>query len=423
MTAPTDTAPAVTTISRLGTLVLLAGPFLAGLDFFIVNVALPTIQKSLGASAGTLELVVAGYGTAYAVLLVLGGRLGDERGRRLMYGIGIAAFTATSLAAGLAPSVPILLAARVLQGASSALMTPQTLATFQSVLRGPARGRAIATYAAAGGLSSVVGQLLGGVLVSTVSWRAIFLVNVPVGILALVLLRRTVPVSRSTARVGVDVRGTVLLGLAIAGLLVPISEGPTLGWPWWTWASLVVCVVSAVLFVRWSARSPHRGVAPLLPLALVSQARSMRRGLPVLILFFVVFGAFMFVFAIAVQDGLGLSPLAAGLAIAPVCVAYFITSFRVPGLLQRFGRRVLTVGLAIEGVGLLALVVIVRVAWQALGGAGSGAAPESTLVAATLSVVALIVVGVGQSLGVGLLFRLVLSEVPSSRPGSAGECS
>jgi MFS family permease len=402
---------------------MLAGPFLAGLDFFITNVALPTIQRSLGASAGSLELIVAGYGIAYAVFLVLGGRLGDEYGRRRLFVIGLASFVAASLLAGLAPTLPVLLAARVLQGAASALMTPQTLATFQSTLTGAARGRAIASYAAAGGLASAFGQLLGGVLVAGFGWRSIFLVNVPVGLAALVLVRFSVPASRSSKRVGVDVRGTVLLGLTLALLLLPLAQGPALGWPWWTFASLVASACCAVLFIAWSRVATSRGVSPLLPLSLVLDAPSMRRGLPVLVVFFGVVGAFMFVFALVTQNGLGMSSLAAGLAITPVCLAYFITSFQVPRLVERFGRRVFIAALLLEGVGVAGAAAAVVAWWNVLGGssehvAGSGRA--AALGPVILVVFALIVVGIGQALGVGSLFRLVLSQVPASSAGVGG---
>ncbi|GAA4845497.1 MFS transporter [Luteimicrobium xylanilyticum] len=414
MTVIAEPAAPTRPLTRTGLVVLLAGPFLANLDFFITNAALPSIRRDLAASSAALELVVAGYGTAYAVMLVLAGRLGDEHGRRRLFAVGRGAFTVTSLAAGMSTTVSTLLLARVLQGASAALMTPQTLATVQSALTGRRRASAIAAYAAAGGLAAVVGQLLGGVLVSTLSWRAIFLVNVPVGLTALLLLRRTVPPTRSERRVGADVRGTVLLAVSIGALLVPLAEGPALRWPGWCTASLVLSGVASGTFVAWSARAPRRGIVPLLPLALVTGVPSMRRGLPVVVGFFGVFGAFMFVFAVGAQEGLGLSPLAAGIAITPVCLAYFATSFVVPRLLERLGRRVLALGLAVEAVGLAATLAIVVTAWRSLGGDADRSSPP---VVAAAAVLALVVVGVGQALAVGSLFRLILSEVPAESAG------
>ncbi|HZY75164.1 MAG TPA: MFS transporter, partial [Jatrophihabitantaceae bacterium] len=183
-----------TTVTPLGMLVLLLGAFLPMLDFFIVNVALPTIDGTLHASAPMLELVVAGYGTAFAVSLVVGGRLGDARGRRRLFTVGLAGFTLTSALCGLAPSVGVLIAARVLQGVSAALIQPQVLATFQATMEGEARSRAIGRYAATGGIAVVIGQLLGGLLldanIAGTTWRPIFLVNVPVGLVALALAPR-----------------------------------------------------------------------------------------------------------------------------------------------------------------------------------------------------------------------------------------
>jgi hypothetical protein len=225
-----------------------------------------------------------------------------------------------------------------------------------------------------------------------------------------------VPASRSPKRVGVDVRGTVLLGLTLALLLLPLAQGPALGWPWWTFASLAVSVCTAAMFIVWSRVAAGRGITPLLPLSLVLEAHSMRRGLPVLGVFFGVVGAFMFVFALVAQDGLGLSSLAAGLAITPVCVAYFITSFQVPRLLERFGRRVLIAGLVLEAAGLAGAVAAVASWWGLL----SGAEPGIAWGPAVLVMLALIAVGIGQSLGVGSLFRLILSQVPASSAGVGG---
>src|SRR5437870_5149944 len=150
----------------LGVLLLLAGAFLPIMDFFITNVALPSIDASLHASASSLELVIAGYGVAYATLLVLGGRLGDRYGRRRILLGALAGFVLASLACGVAPSVGALIAARIVQGATAALLIPQVLATFHHVLEGERKARAVALYGATSGIAAVVGQLVGGLLVS-----------------------------------------------------------------------------------------------------------------------------------------------------------------------------------------------------------------------------------------------------------------
>src|SRR5690349_16945640 len=173
-------------LHALGVLVLLAGAFLPIMDFFITNVALPSIDASLHASASSLELVIAGYGVAYAALLVLGGRLGDRYGRRRTFQAALVGFVLASLACGLAPTAGVLIAARIVQGATAALLIPQVLATFQHTLAGERKARALAMYGATSGIAAVVGQLVGGLLVSAdiagTSWRPIFLVNVPIGV-------------------------------------------------------------------------------------------------------------------------------------------------------------------------------------------------------------------------------------------------
>ena len=393
-------------LGGLGMFVLLLGPFLANLDFFITNVALPTIDRDLQASAAALELIVAGYGTAYAVLLVVGGRLGDAFGRRNVFAWGLAGFTLTSLLAGIAPTTDTLIFARVVQGASAAMITPQVLATFQATLTGEARGRAISLYAAAGGLSAVAGQLVGGLLLSLnvagTEWRGIFLVNVPVGILALLLLRRVVPETRSPSPASVDIAGTALLGVALVALLIPLTEGPALGWPWWIWAclALVPLVLTALVIVE--RRGERSGRTPLLPPSLLALP-SIRRGLPVAALFFMGFGAFVFVFALTVQNGLHVSALRSGLLITPTTVAYVSASLLVPRLLARYGRTVLTIGMTLQAIGLGALLIAATANW-----------PDVSLLASSPG---LILAGIGQALGVGAIFRLVLSDVPSHLAG------
>jgi MFS family permease len=242
-------------LSGVGIAVLIVCVFMPQVDYFIVNVALPTIDRSLRASSGALELVVAGYGTAYAALLVVGGRLGDMVGRRRALSIGLAGFTVASLGCGVAPSVWFLLGARLVQGASAAMIVPQVLATFHANLHGARLRRAQSLYGAAAGLAIAVGQLAGGLLVTVniagTTWRPIFWVNVPISLATLSAAQRFVPATRSQHPVTIDPLGTLLFAATLVTLLVPLAEGQSNGWPTWSWvvlgcAPIVACLRSSL---------------------------------------------------------------------------------------------------------------------------------------------------------------------------------
>ncbi|MFI1176390.1 MFS transporter [Streptomyces melanogenes] len=393
-------------IGSLGLFTVLLGAALPLIDFFIVNVALPAMEKDLSASPATLELVVAGYGVAYAVLLVLGGRLGDTAGRRRLFLIGMAAFGVTSLACGLAPTAWTLVAARVAQGAASALMLPQVLATIQATTAGPRRARAMSLYGATAGLSMVAGQILGGVLVAAdiagSGWRAVFLVNVPVVVVGLILAVRSVPETRSERPASVDVPGTLLLALSLISLLLPLTEGRAAGWPLWTWVSLAVFPFAALAFFRTEQRADRRGGTPLVPPSLL-KLPSLHRGLVMIVPFSVGFSGFMFVIAVVLQQGLRMGPVSAGLALVPMAVAFFAASLAGPRLIGRYGSRVVTTGGLIQGVGITVLVLTVWKGWSGLGIAEL--APGVALA------------GLGQGLQLPVLFRIVLSDVPTDRAG------
>jgi MFS family permease len=283
---------------------------------------------------------------------------------------------------------------------------PQVLATFQATLDGPKRARAIGLYAAVGGLGASIGQLLGGVLVTAdiagLSWRPIFLVNVPVGAAVLLLTRRHVPVTRSPHPAGVDLPGTTLLGVTIVALLIPLTEGRALHWPLWTWLLLIAAPVAAAATVLVERRTERSGRTPLIPPSLVG-LRSMRRGLAMAVPFFMGFGAYMFVFALTVQDGLHESALQSGVAITPMAVAFFAGSLLAPRLLARFGRYTVSAGVALQAVGLVWLIDVVRSDW-----------PH---VSALAMAPGLIVAGFGQALAVVGLFRIVLADVPHRLAG------
>ncbi|MFI1968043.1 MFS transporter [Streptomyces cinnamoneus] len=415
--APSPTTPAPSTTSRssasptpalspLGLATVLLGAALPFLDFFIVNVALPTIDHDLDAGPALLEMVVGGYGVAYAVLLVLGGRLGDMVGRRRLFLWGTAAFGVTSVACGLAPDAWTLVAARVAQGAAAALMLPQVLATIQATTAGHRRTKALSLYSGTAGVVSAVGQVLGGVLVSVdlagTGWRSIFLINAPIAVVAFVLALRAVPETRSDRPTGVDGWGTVLLSVTLVSLLLPLTEGRSTGWPVWSWVLLAVFPVAAVAFVVVERREERAGRTPLVPPSLL-RVHAVRSGLALITPFSIGWGGFMFVLAVALQEGLRLGPLAAGLALVPMCVTFFVGSLAGPRLAARYGRRLATAGALIQAAGLLMVAGTFWFGWDGLDALGT--APG------------LAVQGLGQGLLMPMTMRLVLSEVPVDKAG------
>ncbi|MGY0461533.1 MFS transporter [Kitasatospora sp. cg17-2] len=407
-TAPSSapTSPSSPSLGTAGLVTVLLGAFLPMLDFFIVNVALPTIDHDLAAGPAVLELVAAGYGIAFAVLLVLGGRLGDLFGRRRLFVVGAAAFAVTSLACGLAPGAWSLVAARAAQGASAALLIPQVLGTITAATHGARRGRALSVYGAVGGISVVIGQVLGGMLVAAdlfgTGWRSVFLLNVPFALLALVLALRFVPESRAPQGAKVDVAGTVLLTATLLALLVPLMEGRAAGWPLWSWLLLALFPVFATAFALVERRAERLGGAPLVPPTLL-RIPEMRRGLGIALPYFGGFGGFMFVIAVALQQGLHLGPVAAGWALVPMAVGYFTASLSGPRLIGRFGSRVLTAGAVVQALGLVTLAVTVLADWN-------GFSPLRMAPGVALA-------GIGQGLIGTPLFRVVLSKVPAARAG------
>ncbi|UKY50151.1 MFS transporter [Streptomyces inhibens] len=401
--------PAPTVLTPLGLLTVLLGAALPLIDFFIVNVALPTIDHDLHAGPAMLEMVVAGYGVAYATLLVLGGRLGDMIGRRRLFLWGLSTFGLTSLACGLAPDAGTLVAARVAQGAAAALLLPQVLATIQATTTGKRRAKAVSLYGGTAGVSSAVGQVLGGLLVSVdlagTGWRAVFLVNVPIAVAAWLLAARTVPETRSPHPTRVDGPGTALLATTLITLLLPLTEGRAAGWPVWSWILLAVFPFAGTAFVLVERRAERAGRTPLVPPSLL-RIPSVNSGLTMIVPFSLGFGGFMFVVAVALQNGLHYGPFAAGLSLAPLCVTFFLASLAGPRLVLRFGRRVVIAGSLIQGTGLIALALTVYAGWPGISVAGL--APSMA------------VLGLGQGMVLPVLLRIVLSELPVAQAGVGG---
>jgi len=389
--------------------VLLVGAFLPVLDAFIVNVALATIGRTLHTGAAELELTVSAYGVAYACSLVAGGRLGDRLGRRAVFLAGMAAFTVTSVACGLAPSALLLIVFRVLQGFSAALMFPQVLAVLQAGFTGRDRQRAIGFLGAVVGAAGAVGQIVGGALLSAdiagSSWRPIFLVNVPVGLIALAVGRRMLPEFRTPNAPSIDLLGALGLAATIGLVLLPLTVGRASGWPLWTWISLGASVPVGLAFVTSQRRAERVGRVPLLPLSLL-ELRPARLGLIAVLTFATCVGGFLFSLAMILQEGHGYSPLKSGLTMVPCALAFFGVSLVTRRLIARLGVRLLTRGSVLFAAGLAVF--------------GAVAAAQGGRLNAVAAAVALVVVGLGWAAVLVPLMGVVLAGLPADRAGLAG---
>jgi EmrB/QacA subfamily drug resistance transporter len=330
-------------------LVLLSGTFMVVLDFFIVNVAIPSIQRDLHAGAAALQLVVIGYGLANAAMLITGGRLGDMHGRRRVFAIGVALFTLASAACGLAPGASTLVAARIAQGIAGALLQPQVLAMLGLLYTGPLRARAFAAYGLALGLGAASGQVIGGLLIHAdwagLGWRSCFLINLPIGIAALLLTPRVLPAMQAStgARSRLDPAGIALIALTLVAAVLPLVQGRDQGWPLWSIVSLAASLPLAVIFWRWQRALAARGGQPLVAPSLLAH-RPFVLGLGVTLLFFCGNASLYFVLALYLQQGLGLPPLESGLVFTTLAVGFFATSMAAPWFERRLGRHAIFSG-------------------------------------------------------------------------------
>lgn len=389
--------------------ILLLGAFLPILDAFIVNVALADIGKDLHAGEAQLELTVSGYGVAYACMLVAGGRLGDRFGRRRLFLTGLAGFTVTSAACGLAPNVTSLIVFRILQGLTAALMSPQVLAAIQAGFDGADRQRAVGIFGLVAGSAGAIGQIAGGLLLQAdlfgTGWRPLFLVNVPIGITAFLLALRLVPETKAPVAARIDIRGAVALAATIALLLIPLTLGRAENWPVWTWVALALVLPAAVAFALAQGRMERAGGTPLLPPSLL-RLPAARLALGAMLIFAIAIGGFMFSLAMVLQVGHGFTPIRSGLAMTATAIGFFAVAVYAQPLVARFGAAVLVVGALLFGGGLAAFAAVAAIA------EGSLTLPET--------LAPLFVVGVGWGLVLVPLLGLALSALPVDRAGLAG---
>ncbi|MBI6912031.1 MFS transporter [Pseudomonas palleroniana] len=387
--------------------ILLVGAFLPPLDFFIVNVALPSIQEDLGTGSSAEQLVISSYATLYAVTLITGGRLGDLYGRGRMFFLGLLGFAAASLMCGLAASPWLLILGRALQGVTAAVMAPQALASVQAIFPASQRALALSLYGAVFGLASVIGQALGGVLIAVdlwgMGWRAIFLVNLPIAMLVIAVGMPVLKETRALHASKLDLVGTALSMLTLTALVVPLIEGREAGWPLWAWLSLVACAVLAVLFWRYETRLHLAGGNPILaPAAL--KAPGLGRALLVALCFYSI-GVFFLMFSMYLQGALQMSALHAGLIFLPFGAGFLLGPLSVPLLRRLLGDYVNPVGMGLEVFGLLWLGWLMSVTPTTV-------APPFTSLAAIL-----FLIGLGQGLALPTLMRMVTGRVAPAYAG------
>jgi EmrB/QacA subfamily drug resistance transporter len=401
---PASGAPA---LSPLGLAVLLSGGFITIFDLFVVNVAIPSMQATLSASFAQVNFIIAAYELAYGVLLIAGSRLGDRHGRRRLFMLGMAGFALASALCGLAPTADTLIGARILQGVAAAMLFPQVYALIRVSYDGHARRRAFGLLGMTLGLAAIAGQVLGGWIVHAdvfgLAWRAIFLINVPLGLLAWPLARH-IPESREASGPAMDWPGATLVGAGLALLLLALIEGPARQWPAWTLASGGASIVLLAQFVRMQRRVQVRGGVPLVDMSLLAQPR-FAAGCLLVMLVFSTASAMFLCYALLVQTGFGLDALTAGLIFAPASVGFVAGSMAAPRLVARFGTGAIAVAALLYGGATAALMAHV-------GAAGATLAPWSL-------VPALVWLGAAQGAVNTPLVNLVLGLVEDRQAGMA----
>ncbi|MBT2226008.1 MFS transporter [Nonomuraea sp. NEAU-A123] len=375
---------------------------MALLDTTIVNVAIPTIRTSLGASESTLSWVISGYALAYGLALIPAGRVGDRYGHKWVFIVGLALFTVASLACGLAQNDVQLIAVRVVQGLAGGIFFTPVTALIQLMFPGRLRGKAFAIMGATIGFSTALGPLTGGLIIEAFGahdgWRWVFGVNLPIGVLAVAAACWLLPSRAEGARdTGSDWIGLVLIAGGLVALLVPLIQGQDQGWPEWTYLSMAGGVALIVGFAFWERRVARLGGRPLVPPHLFAHA-SFTGGVVLAFVYFAAFTSIFFSVALLWQAGLGATALQSGLVVLPFAIGSIIGAAQSDQLARRFGRTVLLIGLGLVAVGIIAIwLVLVAVVptslhgWYLtvplfLGGVGSGLfiAPNADFIVATV---------------------------------------
>ena len=392
----------------VGLAVVLIAGFMQLVDISIVNVAIPSIQRDLDATYSQIQWVLAGYQLAFAVMLITGGRLGDIFGRKRLFMIGMAGFTLASALCGLAQSPGMLIGSRVLQGLMGAVMFPQILSVIQVTFPPKERAGAFGLFGATIGLATITGPLVGGLLIQAdlfgLQWRPIFLVNVPIGVLALAAAARYLIESRAPRALRLDPIGVTIITAGLLLFVYPLVQGRDLDWPLWTFLSMAAAVPVLVLFGVYERHKKRLDGSPLIDLDLFRQ-RSFVPGLAVAGIFFMGIPAFFLTFSLWLQIGLGFTALHAGLTGIPFAVGSAVASAASVRLAPALGRRILSVGSLLLVAGMAALIWTV----DRYGGA----------IHSWQLIPALLVCGLGLGSVVAPLVNVVLAGIRGQDAGAA----
>jgi MFS family permease len=346
--------------------ILLTAQAMATMDTSITNVAAPAIRADLGTSGGSLQLVIAGYVLAYAVLLITAARLGNDYGYRRLFRMGIAVFTLASLGCGLAPNTALLIVSRIAQGIGAALFVPQVLSLIQHTFEGQERARVVGYYSMIMAVGVTLGQLLGGLVVTIdilgFSWRPAFLINVPIGLVLFHNASIFLPEVRSSSRRKIDATGIFALTASMFLLLLPMTIGREFGWPIWAFASFGFGSVGLFGFLMLEMLVARRGGQPLLDLKSVTAA-GVRPGVLIVFIGFATYGGLLFTTALHLQSALGFSPIESGLAFSCYSVGFGTANLlwaRLPATVLRWTPTVALLGV-FAGYGFLGTALLV---WQ-----------------------------------------------------------
>ena len=389
-------------------IIMLLAMFINIIDLSIVNVALPSLQKGLGASSSQIEWVVAAYVLAFALGLLPFGRLGDIVGRKRIFMLGVAGFTIASLLCGVAPSINLLIVARILQGLAGSMMIPQVLAIAQVTFPPKERGFAFSFFGLTAGLASVAGPLMGGLLISAnlygLDWRPIFLVNLPIGIFALIAAWRVVPETKPHPGLTHDLGGILLASIGILLMVFPLIEGRGYGWPVWAFAMIAASFVVFALFYLWEKRREAANQTQLLSVSLMKN-RNFAIGSLITMIFFSGLPGFFFILALFLQSGFGFTPLQSGLTTIPFPIGVLIASLLSGRLGNKMMPQRLMGGALMLVIGMATLRYVI-----------AGVTDE---VNHWWLVVPLVISGFGLGVAISALFQTILVGVPPRDAGSA----